>query len=340
MGDAWPNPWELARARHEDTSASVEQPHRRPVWRIEDLPSIWDLEPRAPEWIVEGLVPGGAITLLSGDSGVGKSTLALALAGAVAHGEPFIGRATRQSDVLYIDRENPDYIVQERLRTLGIRETGRLRVWGLWCEPVPQGPQFRDILRFARECKPLVIWDSLIAFHRGSEQDASETRRYFQAYRSLAAAGAGILITHHTGKASTAQEYRGSSDIKAAVDVAYLLEALDGHGGGIRSLRMRAFKNRLALPETLRIEYGDGVFSAASQERAESNREILERLIAQKPGVGQGDIEKLAVAAGVAQRLVRELLAVGVDEGWLSMESGARGRRSYRLAECPEVGVI
>src|SRR5258708_8594351 len=75
-------------------------------FRIEDIPSVWQCV-ASIKWIIEGLIPAAAVTLLCGDSGIGKSTLALALAGAVAHGKPFLGRATAQRPVLYVDRANP-----------------------------------------------------------------------------------------------------------------------------------------------------------------------------------------------------------------------------------------
>lgn len=308
------------------------------IFRIENLPNIWTLEPKAADWVVESLIPDGAITLLCGDSGVGKSTFALALAGAVAHGQPFLGRASKQRGVLYVDRENPDYIVQSRVRSLGIAETECFKVWGMWAEVQPEGPQSLAIIRFARDHKPLIIFDSLVAFHTGSEQDATETRRYFQFFRNLAATGATVLIAHHTGKASTAQQYRGSSDIKASADVAYLLESLSGADDGIKSLRLKAFKNRLALPETLRIEYQGGLFEL-SGERVQTNREVIERIIEKHPGASKQEIEGFAKAAGVAQKRTRELLESGVKDEWLTVEVGARGRQSYRLAEI-EVGVL
>ena len=184
----------------------------------------------------------------------------------------------------------------------------------------------------------MIIFDSLVAFHTGSEQDATETRRYFQFFRNLAATGATILVAHHTGKASTAQQYRGSSDIKASVDVAYLLESLSGAEEGIKSLRLKAFKNRLILPETLRIEYRDGRFEL-SGERVQTNREIIERIVEKNPGASKQQIEGLAKAAGVGQQRTRELLESGAKDGWLEVEIGARGRRSYTLAQV-EVGVL
>ena len=103
---------------------------------------------------------------------------------------------------------------------------------------MPAGPTAASILQFASTHRPLIIFDSLVGFHPGSEQDASETRRHMQSYIALAAAGAGVLVLHHTGKAQTAKQYRGSSDIKASVDLAYILESLSEPDAGIRSLRL------------------------------------------------------------------------------------------------------
>ena len=307
------------------------------IFRIDDIPSVWDCD-ASVTWLIDNLIPERAVTLLCGDSGVGKSTFALALAGAVAHGTPFLGRETQKRPVLYVDRENPLPVVRERLERLGIRRTPELVAWGLWNKPMPDGPTALSILQFASVNQPLIIFDSLVGFHPGSEQDASETRRHMQAYIALAAAGATVIVLHHTGKAVTAKQYRGSSDIKAAVDLAYVLESLSESDSGIRSLRLKAFKNRVTLPETLRVEYLDGRFSVSDQ-RIETNREIVERIVGCHPGASKGEIESLASAAGVTQKRTRELLDEGVRAGWLIPDPGPRGRLSYRLAE-PEVGIL
>jgi Bifunctional DNA primase/polymerase, N-terminal/AAA domain/Primase C terminal 1 (PriCT-1) len=307
------------------------------AFRIEDIPSVWQCE-ASTKWLVDNLIPESAVTLLCGDSGIGKSTLALALAGAVAHGGLFLGREIEKRPVLYVDRENPLAVVRERIERLAIAETAELRIWGLWVTPSPEGPTATNILQFASATRPLIIFDSLVGFHPGSEQDASETRRHMQAYIKLAAVGASVIVLHHTGKADTTKQYRGSSDIKAAVDVAYVLESLSGPDAGIRSLRLKAFKNRVTLPETVHVEYRDGRFDV-SEQTTETHREIIERVIRQRPGASKNEIEKLAQAAGIAQKRTRTLLDEGTRAGWLVPDSGPRGRLSYRLAEI-EIGLI
>jgi hypothetical protein len=310
--------------------AELEQPTQRETLGIPNLPDMWDFDARI-EWLVEGLIPAGAVTLLTGESGVGKSTLALALCGAVAHGTRILGRETRQRTVLYLDRENPGQVVRERLHRLRIPKTSELRIWGGWVDPQPHGPNSPSVIEYCREFRPLVVWDSLVAFHTGSEQDASETRKHMQAYRNLAAMGATVLVSHHTGKAETSRQYRGSSDIKAAVDMAWLLESLGDAGAGLQSLRLTPFKSRLALVEPMRIDYTDGQFGVSST-RAETNREIMERVVRDHPDESAKGLVTLAQAAGVAKTRAEQLLAQGEREGWLTVSVGRRGRKTYSLA--------
>src|SRR5690348_13542650 len=93
---------------------------------------------------------------------------------------------------------------------------------------------------------PLLIWDSLVQFHDGDEQSATQTRAFMTHFRALANAGATVLVLDHTGKTATSQDYRGSSDIKVAVDMAYCVEPGFTLMGGIHRLTMRNFKGRFA----------------------------------------------------------------------------------------------
>ncbi len=207
---------------------------KTPPFSLNLLPSIWKLDMRT-SWVVEGLVTESAVTLLTGDSGVGKSTFGLAVAGAVAHGVPFVGFPTMQRRVLYVDGENPGGVVRERLGRLGIAETDALTVWGGWNEVAPKGPYYSGVIEWVHEHRGLIVYDSLIQFHPGSEQDSSETRRYMSQFRALANAGASVLLLHHTGKGENARQYRGSTDIKASVDLAFVLEEVGDSFGARRN---------------------------------------------------------------------------------------------------------
>ena len=65
--------------------------------------------------------------------------------------------------------------------------------------------------------KPLIVVDSVIAFHPGAENDANETRQYMSQYRRLTAMGATPVLLHHVGKSETAKDYRGSSEVDGPI---------------------------------------------------------------------------------------------------------------------------
>ena len=89
----------------------------------------------------------------------------------------------------------------------------------------------------------------------GEEQSATQTRAFMTHFRVLANAGATVLILHHTGKTPSSQDYRGSSDIKAAVDMAYCVEPEFTLLGCIHRLTMRNFKGRFAPGRHLGLEF-------------------------------------------------------------------------------------
>jgi hypothetical protein len=230
---------------------------------LAELPSTWKYEDTV-RYLVDELIVEGAVTIWTGASGDGKSTLALAMAAAVALGQSFLGRPVRQRPVLYIDRENTIAVVKDRLFRLGIPDIhDRMKIWGTWWQGhEPPGPAEACVIAYARRVKPLIVFDSLIAFARCDENSSYEMRRHMQLYRDLAAVGATVLIIHHRSDKGEATDYRGSSDIRAVVDSAWGLKRDDGTGAGeaIGRLVLNPYKTRMGPGKPLRIEYADGGF--------------------------------------------------------------------------------
>lgn len=63
------------------------------------------------KWIVEGLIPEGAITILYGKPGVGKSHIVWKMGNCIVAGQDFLGCSTTQGPVYYLDYENPSSVV-------------------------------------------------------------------------------------------------------------------------------------------------------------------------------------------------------------------------------------
>ncbi|HSP68688.1 MAG TPA: AAA family ATPase, partial [Bryobacteraceae bacterium] len=274
------------------------------------LSSVWELDLEI-EWLIEDMIPLTSVTLISAPSGTGKTWLVSAIAGAVAHGRPFLGRATKQCLVLSLDGENPAAVVQRNLTGLGIERTENLEVWGGWCEQRPPGPGDEALLAFAGEHRPLLIFDSLIHFHDGDEQSATETRKYMNLFRALAHAGATVIVLHHPGK-DRSKQYRGSSDILASVDVAYTLEGTPREGKLFR-LTLRCFKSRVEAGKNFGMQFHAGrgfevvgTLPASDQPAAES---VIPAIIARhSAGINGQLIAEQARAMGVRKHAVEAFL--------------------------------
>ena len=292
-------------------------------FRIEDLPCIWDLD-MDQEYLIEGLLPEESLILLTGESGCGKSTVVLALANAVANGTTFLGRKCEQRKVLFVDGENGLQVYHERFRRLNIIENPNMFFWGLWVRPEPTGPTHKALLQFALEHRPLIIFDSLIAFHPGSEQDSSETRTYMDHFRRLANAGATVLVIHHIGKGESTREYRGSSDIKASVDVAYLLTARKPL---LKEMELKPYKSREGALET--VDFGlEGDHFSLCNPRHKAWQYVVDN-IKKCPGLIQQDLIKLTPNVGTY--VVRNILEEGVNDGTLKIVTGAKNAHHYYL---------
>jgi AAA domain len=307
---------------------------------VEEIPSVWSIEVRSQGWLVDGLVPSEAVTLLTGASGIGKSMVALALGGSVVWGASFLGRRCLQRPVLFLDRENPHSVIRDRLDLFGIKCHQDLRYWGMWLGQEPPDPGGAVVQSFAQK-KPLIAIDSLVAFHGGSEQDATETRAFMHRLRRLAAAGATVVVLHHTGKGETTKDYRGSSDIAAAVDAAFVVERGEG-ASGIERLTLRNFKMRCSeSPARLSLEFRDGRFEAGTDPFVKETlrgRDTLRGIVAASPGIGRTAAVNALTGGGIARSRARSLVDAAVADGEIVTTRGGRGgAETLRLADVLEL---
>jgi len=294
----------------------------------EQIPTLDQLPTQEVTWLVEGIIPAGSVVLWAGESASYKTWLSLLLANAVKTGTDFLGRKTRQRPVLYLDRENPLALVQERCSMLGIEGSENFRLWGGWQADAP--PMIGDsrLLEIAKTTQPLIIIDSLIRFHEADENSATEMGRVMAHIRSLANAGASILAQHHKPKAEGAH-YRGSSDIKAGVDLGFAI----AYDEDERIITVGCFKNRFGeeIRIALKPRFGTrAVFDVTSDPAFEHERQdeqTVRGIIAMQSHVSQSQIIE---QAGLPAHKTRAILKRGEGTLWWS-ERGSRGRLDYDL---------
>jgi predicted ATP-dependent serine protease len=131
----------------------------------DEIPDVMAMAVSQTEWVVEGIIPRGSVTLIAGEPGSYKSWLALGLLRAVSTGGRFLERECRRIGVLYLDRENPLAVVRERLAILGVESLANAKIWGGWLTDAPPAIGDARLLQVARERRPLLLFDSLIRFH-------------------------------------------------------------------------------------------------------------------------------------------------------------------------------
>lgn len=103
-----------------------------------------EIRAQVVEWLVRGFLPVGALTLIDGEPGIGKSLLTLYLAALLTVGSPVLGNPRRDpTDVVIINPEDPPYVIQQRIEAAG-GDPGRVR---LMDQPEPLTGRFVDLSR-------------------------------------------------------------------------------------------------------------------------------------------------------------------------------------------------
>jgi hypothetical protein len=181
-------------------------------------------ETAAVDFLWEGCVARGHLTLLSALMKAGKSTLLGHLLRALQAGVPFLGLPTRSCSTLIVSEESPA-IWYRRREALGL--TDRL---SLICRPMVAKPSRAEWAEFVthigklateRNCD-LVAFDTISAFAPWrNENDAAEVMETMTPLNRLTRAGPAVLLFHHIGKTDGTQgrAARGSTALAGAVDV-------------------------------------------------------------------------------------------------------------------------
>lgn len=208
-----------------------------------------DLSTPAPptNWLVNDLIATPDVCLMVGEPNVGKSWFSMSLAVAVATGGThWLGhRVLQHGRVLYIDEENGEDLVRQRLERLGldVDTTENLRYvhqQGVRLDRYPE-----RILDEAVVFDPiLIILDSFTRFHTSDENNAGAMAALFNdGINPLAReTGATVLLLHHVNKSDATSGFgrsRGSGDITASVDT-----GLDVRKGGSGRINVFHFKSR------------------------------------------------------------------------------------------------
>jgi len=315
-----------------------------------------DVVPESVSWAWRGYLPVGRITILEGDPGLGKSTLALDLAARVSTSAPMPdGTPTELGGVVIMSLEDglADTIVP-RLKAVGADLTRCVSLDGVGRGGKIRLPTVEDTEAIREACEEvkarMVIIDPLMGFI-SSKQNSWRDQDMRSALGPLAKLGeelgVAVVVIRHLNKAAGGQAiYRGggSIGIVGAARTAFLI-AKDPEADDRRI--MACIKNNLAptppslsfhiegVGETSRIVWGkvsphtaDALLAVQvpQEERSalEEAKKFLCKTLAAGP-VETWEVQKQARAAGIKDKtLNRAKRALGVQAkkedfqgGWL-----------------------
>lgn len=244
-GDKWERTAEAAEPRnlfHVVRKQSAEEqfadirlpaPGGQQPGRVLEFPSdisIDDIIERQSRALVKGLLHPGETAMLYGQSGAGKSFIALDLAWHIALGIEWHGNRVKQASVLYVCLEGVDGF-RKRIIAYGkaIGDSGKqfarlaIRVALVKADAGKQGVD--KIVAAAKELSDqsgsstcLIVIDTLARAMAGDDENATSDMMHFVEQRAGAIAwstGSAVLIIHHTNAAGSA---RGSGALWAGCD--------------------------------------------------------------------------------------------------------------------------
>lgn len=209
------------------------------------------LPPPPMDWLVDGILASGDVTLAVGDPSIGKSWVAMDLATKIANNQGerayWLGHEILKfGRVLYVDEENPLDVVYHRFQKLGLTSRGAQNIRylyrpNIWLNKDP-GTLFEEVLEYD---PTLIVMDSLSRIHTEDENSAGAMAKLFkEAIQPLAReTNAAVFLIHHVIKSENGtgfQRARGSGDITAVVDAGLEMRAI----GETDKVLVRNYKSR------------------------------------------------------------------------------------------------
>jgi hypothetical protein len=233
------------------------------------------------EWIWNGFLKPGDITLLTSRWKTGKTTLLAGLLGNLGTGAPFLDRAVRPARAWIVSEESRSQWA-ERIRLMPLGPNVCLLPRPFLGRPTID--EWNLLLDRAVEARrtvglDLFVVDPLASFLPGRcESDAATLLEALEPLRRLTNEGMAVLLLHHPRKkkAEVGSSARGSGALLGFVETS--LE-LAGQGGNRRLIRAQS--RRAGVPPRLAYEWdpATGAFAVTADPRLREMEENLRTIV-------------------------------------------------------------
>jgi len=323
--------WDAADAVAEKRDINEILTSKRNRARLYSISDLLDLP--TPDWLISNVLPETGLALLYGPSGAGKSFAAIDLALHIAHGRPWLGRATKKRAIVYIAGEGRFGIAK--------RAVAWHHYHGVGCAGVPFYviPTALDLLNPKVDLEQLVdsltrlnapiggvVVDTLArAFHGGDENDAKDMGAFITNCDHIRDVTGGLIMpVHHTGKDKD-RGARGSSALRAAVDTEISVDRIEdtdlltmritkqkeAEEDGPFSFRLMGLEDPIANPETGEV-LGKSAVLVANQapnwvQQGQSHMAVWTALVNNSEGLSaQEIINQTGCSKTTIYRILRE----------------------------------
>lgn len=231
------SPEEFDAAMEQGTQGTQDPQPDKPN-RFEVIPAVEFTSRPAPSWIVKGVLPRAELVVLFGESGSGKSFIALDIAAAIDRGIAWRGRRVKQGRVVYICAEGAGGF---RNRLVAYQQAHQCELGIGVIANAPNLLQKDDALDVCRAIgrADVVIVDTFAQTTPGGNENAAEDMGKALAHCKgiHRATGALVVLVHHAGK-DLSRGARGWSGLKAAADAELEVLRLES-GRMLRTSKMK-----------------------------------------------------------------------------------------------------
>jgi hypothetical protein len=285
-------------------------------------------------WLVDELLPRGGLSVLAGKPKAGKSTLARALALAVAQGKDFLGRSVAQGAVIYLALEEKRLELRRHFVAMGARDEDPIK---LLVGPAPANI-VTCLAAHAAEAKPaLIVVDTMARFAR--VRDVNDYAQVVAALEPVLAiareTGAHVMLLHHAKKGEASADgdsILGSTAIFGSVDTALFLRRTES--GRFLSSRQRYGTD---LPEIVVALDQDTQTPLAAGSREECDLQDTRERILQFLQSTPGAVTEPEINEGVTGRRQAKMKAIRdlVETQVVKRSGGGRKGDPFRYSLPP-----
>jgi RecA-family ATPase len=291
-GDDWQPPMEYPENADNEPARELEAPAQAPEPLALVSPAAWRGKPLPDmRWLATNRIPSADATILSGDGGGGKTTVALQLAVSVEAGlGDWLGAVCESGPVIFFSGEEPEPEMRRRLgrvtRKRGLEPDELKNLHFHFAEPdncllavarrsdglmVPT-PLLSSLAQAAIEIKPaLIVVDSIAATFGGNQNDRVHARTFISMFRSIAreADCSVLLLDHPSLSGITSGTGRGGSmDWQNATRARLHLDSVtDEDGTGGRVLEVKKL-NYGPTGEKVKLRWEEGCYVLQGTEPA------------------------------------------------------------------------